>query len=123
MKYLLIAYRDEPQLESVSTPGRSQIDAFCQACRTNDDALRENGYLIGAVHLQGKSATATARLQNNVLSFTDGPLIEMGEPLDALYFINARDFNEAVRLASTMPQLRRGPIEVRSMAEFDWPFK
>jgi hypothetical protein len=118
-----MAYGDELQRDLLFASVQNTDNAFNQACLANDQALRESGYLLGAVRLQGKSTTATARVQDSVLSFTDGPLRETQEQLVALYFINARDFNEAVRVAAQLPQVQRGPIEVRSMLEFDWPLK
>ncbi len=110
MKYLLLAYTGPPQEASSS----GEHDAF-------DEALREEGYLLAALRLPGDSATATLRLQGGRLSLTDGPLIETKERLVALFCIDARDLNEAIRVAARLPQARHGPIEVRSLVEFDWP--
>ena len=50
---------------------------------------------------------------------TDGPLAEIKEQLIQLFFIKARDLNEAIQVASKMPQARTGPIEVRPVIELD----
>jgi hypothetical protein len=55
------------------------------------------------------------------VSLADGPAAEARGQLIRLYFVNARDLNEAIRVAATMPQARSGPIEIRSLAEIDWP--
>jgi hypothetical protein len=117
MRYLFLAYRSGPTPE-LSSAG--EASAFGEACRTSDAALRESGYVLAAVRLQDGRAAATVWVQNGEVSLTEGPSGETAEQLSALYLIDARDLNEAVRIASKMPQAQRGPIEVRSMAEFDW---
>jgi len=53
--------------------------------------------------------------RNGKVSVADGPFVETNEQLIRLFFINARDLNEAIHVASKMPQARGGPIEVRPM--------
>jgi hypothetical protein len=53
------------------------------------------------------------------MSITDGPFAETKEQLGGFYLIEARDLNEAIRLASRMPPARIGCIEVRPLKEFD----
>ena len=114
MKYLLLAYGDEQQLEAMSTNER---DAFERACIANDEALRESGHLLVTEELHSGSAAAIVRVRNGQLSVTDGPFVETKEQLIKLFIINARDLNEAIRVASQMPQARRGSIEVRPLME------
>ena len=59
----------------------------------------------------------TVRVRNGKASVIDGPLAKTKEQLTGLFFIDARDLNEAIQVASQMPQARRGPIEVRPMME------
>ena len=49
---------------------------------------------------------------------TDGPFAETREQLGGFYLIEARDLNEAIRLASKMPPARLGSIEVRPIKEY-----
>ena len=64
-----MAYGDELQRDLLFASVQNTDNAFNQACLANDQALRESGYLLGAVHLQGKSTTATARVQDSVFVF------------------------------------------------------
>ena len=50
-------------------------------------------------------------------SITDGPFAETKEQLGGFYLINARDLNEAIRVASRIPPGRLGCIEVRPLRE------
>jgi hypothetical protein len=69
--------------------------------------------------LHSSRTATTVRVRNDQVSVTDGPFVEANEQLIGLFFINARDLNEAIQAASKMPQARRGPIEVRPMMGFD----
>jgi hypothetical protein len=52
------------------------------------------------------------------VSITDGPFAETKEQLGGFYLIEARDLNDAIRVASKMPSARIGCIEVRPIKEF-----
>jgi hypothetical protein len=62
------------------------------------------------------------RVWNGKVSVTDGPFVETNEQIIGLFFISASDLNEAIHVASQMPQARGGPIEVRPMMVFDQPY-
>ena len=47
------------------------------------------------------------------MSTTDGPFIETKEQLAGFILVEARDMNEAVRLAAGIPLAEIGTIEVR----------
>lgn len=46
---------------------------------------------------------------------TDGPYVEAKEVIGGLFIIEARDYDEAVRLASDCPHLEFGTIEIREV--------
>ena len=74
-------------------------------------------HLIRVGGLQSSSTATTVRVQKGKVSVTDGPFAETKEQLIGIFTIN-RDLNEAIQVASAMPQAR-GPIEVRPILEFD----
>ena len=115
MQYVLLAYADEQQ---VSIPS-SQREALADACRANDEALRKSGHLLAVEILQSSCTATTVRFQHGQLSITVGPLATTREQLIGIFTITARDLNEAIQVAATMPQARGGPIEVRPLATFD----
>jgi hypothetical protein len=116
MKYLFLAYRDEKRWDAMST---SERDALENACLANDEVLRKSGHLLAVEVLQSSRTATTVRDHNGKVALTDGPFAETNEQLIGLFFINARDLNEAIQVASKMPQARRGPIEVRPAMEVD----
>ena len=79
--------------------------------------LRRRGYLIAAEALQSARAAVTVRLRNGRASTTEGPAAETGEQLNGFVLIEARDLNEAIQVASKMPEARVGSIEVRPIRE------
>jgi len=101
MKYLFLAYGDEKRLAAMSTRER---DSFEDACRANDEMLRQSGHLLAMEDLQSSRTATTLRVHNGKVSIIDGPLVEANEQLIGLFFINARDLNEAIQIASKMPQ-------------------
>jgi hypothetical protein len=50
---------------------------------------------------------------------TDGPFTETKEQLGGFIVIEARDLEEAKRLASKIPPLRLGSIEIRPIRELE----
>jgi hypothetical protein len=54
---------------------------------------------------------------NEELAATDGPFAETNEQLGGFVLIEARDLNEAVRIAGRIPGARIGSIEVRPVID------
>jgi hypothetical protein len=114
MKYVFLAYADEQQLDAMSA---SERDAIANVCLANDEALSKSGRLLAVEALQSSRTATTVRVHNSTLSVTDGPYADTKEQIIGLFTINARDLNEAIQVAATMPQARGGPIEVRPVLE------
>ena len=110
MKYLCLAYEEESKLNALS---RSEWDALRNETLSYVDELRQNGHLISAEALQSVRTAATVRVRSGNVSVTDGPFAETKETLGGFFLINARDFNEAIQVASKWPSARLGSIEVR----------
>ena len=115
MLYVLLAYEDEQQAALSS----SEREAFRNACQANDEALRISGHLLAAEALQNICTATTVRLQHGQLSVTVGGLAATREQLIGIFTITARDLNEAIQVAASMPQARGGPIEVRPIVAYE----
>jgi len=118
MKYLLLAYGDEQQLETMPQHERQMLERACQA---NDEALRQSGRLLARQSLQSSRSATTVRVQNGKTSIADGPFADTREQIIGIFTIDARDLNEAIQVAATMPQARGGPIEVRPVSDCEVP--
>jgi hypothetical protein len=107
MKYLCLVYLDEKKLDQVPD----------SECMVFGEGLRESGHRIAAEALQSVHTATTVRVRNGKVSMTDGPFAETKEQLAGFYLIDAKDLDEAVRLASKIPPARIGSIEVRPVRE------
>ncbi len=48
---------------------------------------------------------------------TDGPFAETREQLGGFFLVDAPDLDDAIAIASRLPMVRRGTIEVRPLVE------
>jgi hypothetical protein len=55
---------------------------------------------------------AAVRIRDGLPDITDGPFRKPTEPLCGYLLIDARDLNEAIRIAIELPQARFGGVEV-----------
>lgn len=118
MKYLCLIYDEESNSAAIS---RSEGEALMKEYFAFSDGIRSSGHYLGGEALQPVHTATTVRVRNGKLSTTDGPFAETKEQLGGFYFINARDLNEAIQIASKIPSARTGSIEVRPIMEFDRP--
>lgn len=114
MKYLCIVMVDEKKLHALSQTDSQALDDESLAY---DVTLRTNGHLLAAQALESVNAAATVRLHNGKMFITDGPFAEAREQIGGFILIEAKDRNEAIHLASRIPAIRLGAIEVRPVKE------
>lgn len=103
MKYLCLVYAEESKLGAVP-------DADCVGF---DTSIRDSGHCIASEALEPVETATTVRVRNDKVSVTDGPFAETKEQLAGFYMIEARDLNEAIRIAAQIPPARVGSVEVR----------
>ena len=103
MKYLCLVYLDEQRLHELPD----------EDCVAYDEMIRASGHCIASEALQSVHTATTLRLRNEQLSVTDGPFAETKEQLAGFYMIEAKDLDEAIRLAAGIPPARVGSIEIR----------
>ncbi len=120
MKYLCLAYYDEQAFDRLS---KTEVDALVGKCPPYDEALRRSGHLVVQASLGPLRATSTVRPRNGKPSVTDGPFIETKEQVGGFFIIEARDLNEALRVASKHPAANLGEqvgwaIEVRPIEAY-----
>ena len=113
MKYVLLAYRDEERWKSMSDGERT---AFEEACRASEQDLTCSLHLIDVRDLKNDVILAV-RMVDGRLSVVDDLAAASQRQLVQLLFIQARDLNTAIQIASKLPQAQAGVIEVRPLAE------
>lgn len=114
MKYLCLAYEEEQKLNNLS---QSEWNSLREETLDYVESLQKTGHLIDTRPLQSATTATTLQVRNGKLLTTDGPFAETKEQLGGFFLIEARDFNEAIHVASKWPSARLGSIEVRPIEE------
>src|SRR5262249_31076515 len=110
MRYLCLIYFDEALIDTMSDEDVRRLRADSSS---GDERLKEAGYLVLASPLQRTDTAITVRVRDGKMSATDGPFMETKEALGGFILIEARDLNEAVRIAGKVPWAKYGSVEVR----------
>jgi hypothetical protein len=108
MKYLCLVYLTEENWAASE-----------EACAAYGQELVDRGKLLAAEPLHPPSSATTVRVRNGSVSVTDGPFAETKEILAGFYLVEAKDLNEAIRIASGIPPAAYGSIEVRPVRQLD----
>ena len=114
MRYLCLVYHEEATIDALPEAEHAAIVADVLAFR---EELRASGHYIASSPLQPVRSAVTVRARNGKVVVTDGPFAETREQLGGFYLIEARDLNDAIRVAAKMPPARVGCIEVRPLKE------
>ena len=116
MKYLCLIYDEEKKM---STMSKAEGEAFMGEYFAFTEGIKKSGHYLGGNALQPVQTATTVRVRNGKVSTTDGPFAETKEQLGGYYLIEAKDLNDAIRVAAQIPSSRIGSIEVRPIMEFD----
>lgn len=114
MKFIVLIYNDTDMLDAM--PPR-QFDATMRQCLDHADELRSEGHLLDSQQLEAPSTAKTIRVRNGRQTVVDGPFTETKEMLGGFNLIEARDIDEAVRIAASFPWASTGSIEVRPLRD------
>jgi len=110
MQYALLINEQETQWESYSEQEQADVMAGYQKF---SQYLVENGHMRSGERLQPTRTATTVRVNNDEVTLTDGPFCETKEQLGGFFLIDAKDLDEAVKLAAMIPTARAGSIEIR----------
>lgn len=114
MKYACLCYEEESKLKAMP---RSEWDAIVRETYAYNEELREKGHLLAAQSLESVETATTVRVREGKVLTSDGPFAETKEQLGGFFLIEAKDLNEAIKLASRLTGARLGCIEVRPARE------
>lgn len=113
MKYLCLVYSEEDRLHSLPD---SPEDSECQRYA---DSIAQSGRMLAAEALEPVHTATTVRVRGGEVAITDGPFAETKEQLAGFYLVEARDLNEAIRVAAGIPAARVGSVEVRPVRQLE----
>jgi hypothetical protein len=120
MKYLCLLWFDGSRLDAMLKSEKDEVD---RDSLDYDRKLERSGHLVTAQALQSPTTAVTIKVRGGKVSATDGPFIETKEHLGGFILIEAKDMDEAVRLATDIPLARRGiaSVEVRPIYTVEYP--
>lgn len=114
MKYACLIYGDGNAVDPLPP---DELERLSAEGLTFDRELRRSGHFVAAQALEPAQTATTIRRRNGELSMTDGPFAETKEQLGGFFLIEARDLNEAIRIASGHPCMCWDAIEIRPVKE------
>jgi hypothetical protein len=110
MQYLLLIYGDESAQKNAT---QADMNAMFAAYRDYTQSLITAGHMKAGDALQPTTTATTVRVRDGKTLRTDGPFAETKEQLGGYYLVEAKDLDEATKLAARIPGARTGSIEVR----------
>ena len=113
MKYLCTIYGEEGQWSDATPEQMSEVMAAYGAF--GEEAA---GVILGGEGLEPTSSATTVRVRDGERVLSDGPFAETKEQLGGFYLIEAKDLNDAIQVASRIPSVKTGSIEVRPIMTF-----
>jgi hypothetical protein len=116
MKYLCLIYEDRV---AGKTLPQAEIQKAMKEYGAFEDSVKQSGHYLGSNALKDTSAAKTVRVRNGKISATDGPFVETKEQLGGYYLIEAKDWDDAIKIAGRIPSAKWGAVEVRPIHEYE----
>lgn len=110
MKYLCLGYFDP---EKMDARPKAETDAAMCECQPHLEEFYRSGHLLVDAGLALESKCL--RRVDGKVRITDGPFIETKEVIGSAFLIEARDMEEAIRVASLHPT-----TQVSAGEQFGW---
>lgn len=116
MKFMLLIYIDGELADELP---EGQLDGMLRDCFDHVDHLARNGKVLESHMLEEASEAKSLRSRKGRSRATDGPFAETREVLGGFNLIEARDMDEAVRIAEQLPWASIGCIEIRPVRDMN----
>ena len=114
-KYMLLIFGDEAQWDAMTAEQGKAHDAAHSAF-----AAAAGQKIAGSGQLELTSTATTLRSDGaGGVTSTDGPFLETKEALGGFYLLEASDLDEAIKLASMLPEVRasHSGVEIRPVVD------
>ena len=115
MQYMLLIYDNEAEMVANR---KGATDVMMAEYREFTDSLLKSGNMKAGDALQPTSTATCVRIRNGKTLTTDGPFAETKEQLGGYYLIEAKDLDEATKIAARVPSAKSGTVEVRPVRVF-----
>jgi hypothetical protein len=120
MQYLLLIYDDESKMKSAT---QADQNAMFKEYGEFTASIVKTGNMKAGDALQPSSTATTVRVREGKTLTTDGPYAETREQLGGYYLVEAKDLDEALKIAARIPGARTGSIEVRPIMQLPADYK
>lgn len=116
MKYLCLLYGNQ---EKVSQLSKEEFESLVERCKRHDEELHRTGAVTMVESLEWD--VTTVRPKDGKPTVVDGPFVETRDVVGSFMIIEARDLNDAIRIASLHPAANMGEslgwgIEIKPFA-------
>lgn len=115
MRYMLLVYTDESQMESAT---EEMLNLVAEGHRAVQEEARRAGAFVAADPLARTATATTVRVRDGRRIVVDGPFAETKEQLAGYYILECRDLDEAIDWAEKIPTACAGgvgSVEIRPM--------
>jgi hypothetical protein len=109
MQYVMLICNDEdgnPHPDADQSALMAEYDKFGEEMGTR-------GVLRGGARLRPTSDATTVRVRDGEVLTSDGPFAETKEQIGGYFVVECKDLDEAIEIASKIPTVRDGSVEVR----------
>ena len=114
----IVSIRGVANGPSAATGRESESAEMSEGYKTFSKEIKASGHFVAGDALQPVHTATTVRLRDGKVTTTDGPFAETREQLGGYYLVEAKDLDEAVKLAARIPSAKTGSIEVRPIQVF-----
>ncbi len=114
MRYLLLIVDDESQWAAPDPDAMATMNAGYMAFMTE---MGQRGVLQGGERLHPTSDATTVSVRDGEVLSVDGPFAETKEQMAGYYIVDCADLDEAIEIASKIPNASTGRVEVRPIWE------
>ena len=115
MQYLLMIYANEAEYGKMdAATGQKMMEEY----GTFTQSIIQGGNFKAGDRLQPTTTATTVRVRDGKTLTTDGPFAETREQLGGYYLIEAKDLDEATKIAARIPGAKIGSIEIRPVMIF-----
>ena len=118
MQYMLLIYDAEKVWDTMPEAERNKL--FGEYMTFTSD-IKKSGHFVAGDALQPIRTATTVRVREGKTASTDGPFAETREQLGGYYLIEAKDLDEATKIAARIPSARLGSIEIRPVMRYEAP--
>jgi hypothetical protein len=115
MQYLLLIYQNEAEMKRAPA---GALDEMNKDYVEFTQSIVKSGNMRAGDALQPTTTATTVRVRDGKVLSTDGPFAETKEQLGGYYLIEAKDLDEASKIAARVPSAKLGSVEVRPVRVF-----